>query len=91
MLMRRSLVQGDDVARHPFLQSLPRHIRHGRGADPVHQRNRIAEREASAVRRAALAFALRRWRQASRITAQDAKDFLLAYCACFVAVMAFIS
>ena len=89
--MRRSLVQGDDVARHPFLQSLPRHVRHGRGIDPVRRRNRIAAREASAARRNALAFMLRRWRQAGRVTTQDVKDFLIAYCACFVAVMAFIS
>jgi hypothetical protein len=27
----------------------------------------------------------------ARITAQDVRDFLLAYCACFVALMAFLS
>jgi hypothetical protein len=28
---------------------------------------------------------------ARAVTMQDARDFLLAYCACFVAVMAFIA
>ncbi len=31
--MRRSLVLTDDAARHPFLASLPPHVR--RGGDPV--------------------------------------------------------
>jgi hypothetical protein len=89
--MRRSLVQGDDVARHPFLQSLPRHVRHGRRKDPVRSRNRVDEREAAAARKADLMVRLRQWKEASELTAQDVKDFLLAYCACFVAVMAFVS
>jgi hypothetical protein len=89
--MRRSLVQGDDIARHPFLQSLPRHVRHGRRKDPVRSRARVDEIEAAAERKADRLARLRQWRQASRITAQDVKDFLLAYCACFVAVMAFVS
>lgn len=29
-------------------------------------------------------------RQSQRITSQDVKDFLIAYCACFVCVSAFI-
>ena len=89
--MRRSLVQGDDAARHPFLQSLPRHIRHGMGADPVRKRNRVVAREAMAARVSALGFAWRRWRRESALGVQDVKDFLLAYCACFVAVMAFVA
>lgn len=93
--MRRSLVQGDDIARHPFLQSLPRHVRHAsrraRAADLVRRRNRIALREALAERRAGATLAWRRWRSEGRITMQDLRDFLLAYCACFVAVMAFIA
>ena len=89
--MRRWLVQGDDVARHPFLQALPRHVRHGRRKDPVRSRARVDEREAAAERKANWLAAVRQWQQASRITTQDVKDFLLAYCACFVAAMAFIS
>jgi len=89
--MRRSLVQRDDTARHPFLQSLPRHVRHGGGLDVVRKRNRIDRREARAARMLALRKAWRHWRRANTITVQDVKDFLLAYCACFMAVMAFIS
>jgi hypothetical protein len=61
--MRRSLVLGDESARHPFRQSLPPHVRAGQGecAAPM------------------------------RITAQDMRDFLLAFCACFLAVSAFIA
>jgi hypothetical protein len=35
--------------------------------------------------------ALRRASRRSAITAQDARDFLMAYCACFLAVSAFIA
>jgi len=62
--MRRSLVLGDESARHPFRQSLPPHVRAGAA----------------------------RWSAARRaITAQDVRDFLLAYGACFLAVSAFIA
>jgi hypothetical protein len=64
-MMRRTLVITDETARHPFLASLPPHIRG------------LAE---EGPRRLA-------W----RITVQDVKDFLLAYCACFLAVSAFIA
>lgn len=63
--MRRALTITDETARHPFLASLPPHIR---GLD----RKRPPQRT---------------W----RITVQDVKDFLLAYCACFMAVTAFIA
>ena len=33
--MRRSLVLTDETARHPFLASLPRHVRTGEAAVPV--------------------------------------------------------
>ncbi|MDE2404235.1 MAG: hypothetical protein KGM17_06175 [Sphingomonadales bacterium] len=89
--MRRSLVQGDDAARHPFLQSLPRHVRHGAAPDPVRRRNRIDARDARAGRAAAWRRAWRRWRRGSAITLQDVKDFLMAYCACFMAAMAFFA
>jgi len=59
------LVVTDEAARHPFLMSLPPHIR--RGTAPVPARHPL------------------------RITLQDVKDFLVAYCACFVCVSAFIS
>lgn len=63
-MLRRALVVTDETARHPFLASLPPHIR--------------AEAERGLYQRT--------W----RLTAQDAKEFLMAYCACFLAVSAFI-
>lgn len=63
--MRRSLVLADEGARHPFLRSLPPHVR--KGTEPVPAR--------------------RQW----RLNARDVRDFLTAYCACFVAVSTFIA
>jgi hypothetical protein len=63
--MRRTLVLTDETARHPFLASLPPHIRLGA--------------EARAIPRQ------RGWGM------QDLRDFLMAYCACFVAVSTFIA
>jgi hypothetical protein len=62
---RRSLVMTDEGSRHPFLASLPPHIRRGGQALAV------PGRRTSLV--------------------QDARDFLIAYCACFLAVTAFIA
>ncbi len=89
--MRRSLVQSDDVARHPFLQQLPRHVRSAVQHDVVRKRNHIALRDLLNAMRHALCFNFRRIRRDGKITMQDAKDFMLAYCACFVAVSAFIA
>jgi len=63
--MRRALVLIDETARHPFLASLPPHVR-GLAGTGAYQRT---------------------W----RITVQDVKEFLMAYCACFLAVSAFIA
>jgi hypothetical protein len=63
--MRRSLVLTDESARHPFLTSLPPHVR--KDAEPVPSRMP--------------------W----RLDASDLRDFLLAYCACFVAVSVYIA
>ena len=63
--MRRALVVTDESARHPFLQSLPPHVRRGEAA--------VAPRK--------------RW----FITMRDWRDFLLSYCACFVAVSVYIA
>lgn len=63
--MRRSLVLTDESARHPFLASLPPHIRRGTEPVPSHMP----------------------W----RITAQDLRDFLLAYCACLLVVGLYIA
>lgn len=62
--MRRALVVTDETARHPFLASLPPHVRHGRAlAAPPKQA----------------------W-----FSAKDLREFLMAYCACFMAVSAFL-
>lgn len=63
--MRRSLVLTDDTARHPFLASLPPHVR--RGEAPVRRSGK------------------RGW------ALHDMRDFLAAYCACFVMVSTFIA
>lgn len=65
-MKRRSLVLTDETARHPFLASLPPHVR--RGTEPLQL--------------------LRRPRWLSR---DSVREFLIAYCACFVAVSAFIA
>ena len=89
--MRRSLVQGDDTARHPFLQRLPRHVRHGAGHDPVRHRARVEARAARAELGERITARWRQFRRDNRVTSADVKDFLLAYCACFVAITAFIA
>lgn len=64
---RRALVLTDEAARHPFLRSLPPHVRKAEPAAAPQSRGR--------------------W----RITTTDLREFLYAYCACFMAAMAFIS
>ena len=64
--MRRTLVLTDETARHPFLGSLPPHIRRGEEAPRLDRR-------------------------AIGITAADWRDFLMAYCAMFLAVSLYIS
>lgn len=63
--MRRSLVLTDESARHPFLASLPPHVR--LGLEPVPAR--------------------KVW----GMTAADLRLFLMAYCACLMAVTVFIA
>ena len=63
--MRRTLVLTDDMARHPFLASLPPHIRQG-VAPPAVPRGQPG------------------WMQ-------NLRDFLMAYCACFIAVSLYIA
>lgn len=47
--------------------------------------------EANAFRARLRFLALKRASRKSGLTAQDARDFLMAYCACFLAVSAFIA
>ena len=63
--MRRTLVLTDEAARHPFLASLPPHVR-------------------------SVAAVGGEVRASHHCTMQDLRDFLMAYCASFLAVSAFI-
>lgn len=74
------------TARHPFRASLPTHV--------LRELPKLEPEVLSAMRRAE-----ERLREADirsetvnlkRITMQDLRDFLIAYCACFMAIMAFI-
>ena len=64
-MMRRYLVLTDEARRHPFLASLPPHVRQ-LDAAPAPQ-----------------------WRPFA-IGAEDVRQFLMAYCACLLAVATFI-
>lgn len=75
------------TARHPFRASLPKHV--------LRELPKLEPEVLLAMRRAE-----ERLREAdirsepvnlSRITMQDLRDFLIAYCACFMAVIAFIA
>lgn len=75
------------TARHPFRASLPLHA--------LREMPRLEPEVIQAIRRAE-----QRLQEADirsqpvdlrRITIQDLRDFLIAYCACFLAVMAFIA
>lgn len=64
--------------RHPFRASLPRRV--------LRELPRLEPEVAQAL--AERQDAPRRW--VWRITAQDVKDFLIAYCACLLAAMTFL-
>jgi hypothetical protein len=64
-MMRRYLVLTDETRHHPFLASLPAHVR------------RIDDEPET------------RWRPFA-IGAEDVRQFLMAYCACLLAVATFI-
>ena len=69
-----------ELAGHPFRRTLPAH---------VFSRLPVFEPEVlEAMRKAELRSQELDWRKPSL---QDVKDFLLAYCACFLAVLAFIA
>ncbi|MCW1382852.1 hypothetical protein OLX02_08450 [Novosphingobium sp. KCTC 2891] len=69
-----------ELAGHPFRRTLPAHVL---------RRLPVFEPEVlEAMRKAELRSPDVSWK---KLTLQDAKEFLLAYCACFLAVMAFIS
>lgn len=66
-------------AGHPFRASLPRRV--------LLPMPRYEPEVAAAMERAALRSAPVDWK---RLTLRDLREFLMAYCACFMAIMAFI-
>lgn len=66
--------------RHPFRATLPRHVLRELPRHEPEVAQALSVREASAPAR----------RSVWRITAQDVKDFLIAYCACLLAAMTFL-
>lgn len=75
------------TARHPFRASLPRHA--------LRELPRHEPEVLSAMKRAEAALREAEIRSEpvdlKRLTMQDLRDFLIAYCACFFAIMAFIA
>ena len=71
------------TARHPYRATLPLRVLRSLPSHEPEVRARIAEAEEEAGEDAPLRRPL--------ITVQDVKDFLLAYCACFIAVSTFLS
>jgi hypothetical protein len=76
-----------DLAGHPFRRTLPAHV-----LRPLPMLEPEVERAMSSATTAVTGLAGLRSPpvDSQRITLQDVKDFLLAYCACFIAVSAFI-
>jgi hypothetical protein len=75
------------TSRHPFRASLPRHAlrelpRHEPEVVAAMKRSEALLREAE-IRSKPV--------NLRRISVQDLRDFLIAYCACFFAIMAFIA
>jgi len=64
-MMRRSLVLTDEARRHPFLASLPPHVRQ---VEPLTETA---------------------WRPFA-VGAEDVRHFLMAYCACLLAVATYL-
>lgn len=75
------------TSRHPFRASLPRHALREL---PRHEPEVVAamKRAEAMLREAEIRSEPVNLR---RISMQDLRDFLIAYCACFFAIMAFIA
>ena len=76
-----------DLAGHPFRRTLPAHV-----LRPLPIFEPEVEQAMAAAASAAQHLAEMRSPPVDprQITLQDIKDFLLAYCACFIAISAFI-
>ena len=97
--MRRSLVLGDESAHHPFRQSLPLYARGARNAARGEAQAEVetlaspslVKRGAYAAKGRLRSLPAKLWALRKGITAEDVRGFLLAYCASFLAVSAFIA
>lgn len=78
------VVPGRPGQPHAFRRNLPERVR-ARLLAPL---PRLEPEVEAAMARAAVRSPDLDWR---RMTAQDWRDFLLAYCACFIALQAFLS
>jgi hypothetical protein len=86
MIKRHSLnspARNPELAGHPFRRTLPAHVLRPL---PMFEPE-VEEAMAAAMNRIELRSPPLDPR---KLTLQDAKDFLIAYCACFLAVAAFI-
>lgn len=83
-MMKRAFASAPKPARHRFRRSLPARVLMPL---PTPEPEVVAARERferlAAMRSVPV--------DPRRITLQDVKDFLIAYCACFIAVSAFIA
>jgi hypothetical protein len=92
--MRRALVLGDEGARHPFLKTLPPHVRRVDAVDwpcaaPEADAPEVAAEPQGAMAAGEVSARLAK-RGLFRLTARDCRDFLLGYCVFFVGISAFI-
>ena len=72
-----------DLAGHPFRRTLPAHVlRPLPRLEPEVELAMASQSQRSELRSPPV--------NPRQITLQDVKDFLLAYCACFIAITAFI-
>lgn len=85
--MSTSIASTFGSSRHPFRASLPRHV--------LRELPRYEPEVMAAIKRAETTLREAEVRSEpvnlKRITMQDLRDFLIAYCACFLAVMVFIA
>lgn len=85
--MSTSIASTFGSSRHPFRASLPRHV--------LRELPRYEPEVMAAMKRAETMLREAEVRSEpvnlKRITMQDLRDFLIAYCACFLAVMVFIA
>lgn len=75
------------TTRHPFRASLPKHV--------LRELPKVEPEVMAAMRRAEERFREADIRSApvdlKRLTMRDLREFMIAYCACFLAVMVFIA